>query len=346
MVPDGGAGSERGRRGRGEPLTERAGSGHVEASELAFAYRVCEAEVLAHYENFTVASRLLPQSLRPHLAAIYAYCRTVDDLGDEFAGDRMKALDAVESVIRSLYGEEPGPRGDTSGLRPEIVRALGDTIAALDLPAEPFLRLIEANRMDQERSRFQTFEELRAYTRLSAEPVGHLVLLVFGYRDEWRMRLSDETCTALQLANFWQDVGPDLRRGRLYIPLEDLDRYDLAPEALGSPGDPRVSRLMAMEVARARAGFALGAPLEETVPLRLRLQLRLYRLGGEAILAALERQGLDPFVGRPHLGPWAKFVVSLRALGGPWGSAKAPRAGAPDVSDWVPTVRPRGTGGR
>lgn len=296
-------------------MGQRLGQGTLRHSDLAMAQRLCAQAVKSHDENFTVASRILPQALRPHMAAIYAYCRAVDDLGDEFKGDRLRALDGMESAIRRLYGEGSGPTPGPSPLAPYVAEALSHTIATFDLPMEPFVHLIEANRMDQRQTAFATFGELRAYTRLSAEPVGRLVLHVFRLADEGRMRLSDETCTALQLANFWQDLGPDLARGRCYVPLEDLDRFGLTRESLGVRGDPRVERLMAMEVVRTRELFSRGALLEDLVPGRLRVQLRLYRLGGEAILASLARQGLDPFAGRPHLGSWNKAWIGLCALG-------------------------------
>lgn len=321
-------------------MEERGSGTSLEHTALAEAYRQCERLVHDRYENFTVASRVLPREVRPHLAAIYAYCRTVDDLGDEFPGDRLRALDRLEGQVRFLYG---GPavaqttETEEIGLPDWATRALMRTIRVCDLPMGPFLDLIEANRMDQTVTAFDTFDALRGYTRCSAEPVGRLVLRVLGDRDAGHAALSDDTCTALQLANFWQDVGPDLARGRLYLPLEDLDRFGLTRESLGRPGDPRVHRLLAMEVDRTYALFRKGAPLEACVSYRFGLQLRLYRLGGEAILAAIARQNFDPFVGRPHLGGWAKVRVGLRAvLGGPrtrvgGDPGAAPRATEPDV---------------
>ena len=265
------------------------------------------ARVARHYENFTVASRVLPAAMRPHLFALYAYCRGVDDLGDEHGGDRLAALAAWEEELdRCFGGGEP---------RAPAFRALRATIRRFALPRQPFADLIEANRLDQRKRAYATFADLRGYCRLSADPVGQLVLALFGIRDAARTGLSDATCTALQLANFWQDVGRDLDAGRLYLPLEDLERFGCQrADVERRRAAPPLRRLMAFEVERTRALFASGAALETRVPPRLGLQLRLYRLGGTAVLDALERQGYDPFVRRPRVGAAGKLRVALRAL--------------------------------
>ena len=183
------------------------------AQTLAQAYAHCRRIALGHYENFPVVSWLLPRELRPHIFALYAYCRGVDDLGDKSEGDRLALLDDWEAELRRCYDGSPSDARFV---------ALADTIRRFDIPPEPFLRLIEANRRDQRTNRYQTFDELLDYCTYSANPVGRLVLYVFGYRDEERARLADSTCTALQLANFWQDVRRDLKMGRVYIPLGDM----------------------------------------------------------------------------------------------------------------------------
>jgi squalene synthase HpnC len=294
----------------------RAGAGRGEGRRPAAApvphglardFALCARVAARHRENFTVASRLAPAGLRPHMHALYAFCRGVDDLGDEFPGDRPAALDAWEAELRRCYGGRPE--------RPEF-RALQETIRRFDLPPEPFFRLIEANRRDQVQRRYRTFSELREYCACSAEPVGRLVLALWGYRDAVRQRLSDATCTGLQLANFWQDIGQDLeKRDRCYLPLEDLERFGLAVEDLrqGRAGG-RLRALMAFEVERARRLLARGSGLEPLVPGRLAFQLRLYRLGGEAVLRALERQGLDPLARRPAVGWAERAAIALRAL--------------------------------
>ena len=202
------------------------------AQTLAQAYAHCRRIALGHYENFPVVSWLLPRELRPHIFALYAYCRGVDDLGDEAEGDRLALLDEWEAELRRCYDGSP------SDVR---FVALADTIRRFDIPPEPFLRLIEANRRDQRVNRYQTFDELLDYCSYSANPVGRLVLYVFGYRDEERARLADNTCTALQLANFWQDVRRDLKMGRVYIPLEDMARFGYSEaDLVARPGDAGV----------------------------------------------------------------------------------------------------------
>ena len=192
-------------------LSERAESVSVEEG-----YSRCAELARSHYENFSLGSWLLPRDKRKHSYAIYAFCRFVDDLGDEYDGDRLKALDTWERELTLCY--EGTPR------HPYMV-ALQETIRTFDIPREPFLKLIEANRMDQVNTRYATYDDLKHYCRHSANPVGQMVLYVFGYRDDERHRLSDYTCTALQLTNFWQDVARDYAMGRIYIPLEDIKRF-------------------------------------------------------------------------------------------------------------------------
>lgn len=289
--------------------------------ELRAAYAECLRLAERHYENFTVASRLLPPRLRPHLAAIYAFCRRVDDLGDELAGDRLAALDAWEAELDRCFDGRP---------ETPTFCALQHTVATFALPREPFARLIAANRRDQRQHAYATFTDLLSYCECSANPVGRLVLALYGYRDEERARLSDATCTALQLTNFWQDAGQDARRGRIYVPLEDLARHGCAPDdLLQAHAHPGLRRLFAFQVRRTRALFARGAPLERLVPLRLAVQLRMYRLGGLAVLDALARQGYDPLRRRPVLRPTDKARVAARAL---WPLQPAPR-GEVDTDD-------------
>jgi squalene synthase HpnC len=276
-------------------------------AELRAAYARCAAITRSHYENFQVVSWFVPRRLRPGFWAVYAFCRGVDDLGDEYPGDREAALDAWEAELRRCWGGRP--------TRPEFL-ALQDAIRRYELPAEPFFRLVEANRRDQRVHRYATFAELRAYTACSADPVGRLVLALWGIRDPGLARLSDETCTALQLTNFWQDMARDAAQGRLYVPLEDLARFGLTEDEVlgGRPDRERLAALLAFEGERTRTLFRRGAALEARVPPRLALQLRLYRLGGTAVLDALERQGWDPFARRPTVGGRQKLVIALRAL--------------------------------
>ncbi|MDE3096320.1 MAG: squalene synthase HpnC [Chloroflexota bacterium] len=261
------------------------------------AYAWCRRYTRQHDENFAVASWFLPKRLRPHFFALYAFCRWTDDLGDEAAGDRLALLDAWERELRACY------RGDRT--RPLFV-ALGHTIDRFSIPDEPFLRLIEANRIDQRVSRFETYDDLLRYCEHSATPAGRMVLYVLGYRDERRQRLADATCTGLQLANFWQDVSRDLAKGRVYIPLEDMRRCGYSEEDLrAGVADERFRALMRFEAGRARGLFAEGRTLEALIDRRARADVRLFRLGGEAVLDAIERAGYDTLSHRPRV-PKAK----------------------------------------
>ncbi len=273
---------------------------------LTEAYGYCQRLATSHYENFTVASWLLPRVLRPHVYAVYAYCRGVDDLGDEAEGDRLTLLDGWEEELRRCY--------DGSPQRPAFV-ALQETIHRFDVPQGPFLRLIEANRMDQRVSRYQTFADLLGYCENSANPVGHLVLHLFGYRDEERQRLSDATCTALQLTNFWQDVRRDSEKGRIYIPLEEMERFGCSEDdLLQGRFDERFRDLMAFQVARTRGLFRQGLPLIPSVHGRLRLDLRLFSLGGLAVLDDIEEIGYDVLHRRPKLSRARKAWLAVRGL--------------------------------
>jgi len=254
-------------------------------------------------ENFTVVSWFLPKRLRPHFFALYAFCRWTDDLGDEAAGNRLALLDEWEAELRRCFaGVRAAP----------LFVALGRTIGACAIPEEPFLRLVEANRIDQRISRFETYDDLLGYCAYSATPVGRMVLHVLGYRDEERARLADATCVGLQLANFWQDVSRDLDQDRIYIPLEDLRRFGVTEEDLrrrvASAG---YRALMQFEVGRARTLFAQGRVLERLVDRRARTDVRLFRLGGEATLDAIARAGFDTLSARPRVRKWTKLWLAL-----------------------------------
>jgi len=279
---------------------------HSVACSLDEAFAYCRRVALGHYENFTVASWLLPRQLRPHMYVIYAYCRGVDDLGDEARGDRLALLDEWEAELRRAYQGQA---------RHPVFVALAHTVRQFDIPPEPFLKLVEANRMDQRRHRYPTYADLLHYCEHSANPVGHLVLYLFGYRDRERQRLSDATCTGLQLANFWQDVARDLEMGRIYIPLEDMSAFGYSEEdLLARVCDDRFRRLMAFEVRRARELFAEGLKLVDLVAGRLKLDVKLFNLGGLAVLDAIEDIDYDVLHRRPTLSRARKALLALRGL--------------------------------
>ncbi len=271
------------------------------------SYEYCRKLAKSHYENFTVASWFLPREKRPHVYAVYAFCRFVDDLGDESPGDRLSLLDRWEEELRSCY--------DSTPTHP-IAVALRETISRFDIPREPFLKLVEANRMDQRAHRHETYGDLLHYCDHSANPVGHLFLYLFGYRDEERQRLADATCTALQLTNFWQDVRRDWDMGRVYIPQEDMERFGYTEEKLQTGvADDSFRELMRFQVDRARGLFDEGAGLVDKVKGVVRLDIALFTLGGLHILKAIERRNYDVLSRRPTLSKVsrARLVASTAA---------------------------------
>lgn len=279
-----------------------------EVSTLEEAYALCLRLARTHYENFTVGSLLLPKEKLRHVCAIYAFCRTVDDLGDEAQGDRLALLEAWEDDLRRCYNGIP---------RHPYLKALQATIRAFGIPITPFLKLIEANRLDQRYSRWPTFQDLLFYCDHSANPVGHLFLYLFGYRDQERQRLADATCTALQLTNFWQDVQRDWQKGRIYIPQEDMARFAYSEEELGrGVVNDAFRRLMAFEVERTRALFRQGLPLVDKVEGIVRLDIKLFTLGGMAVLDGVERQGYDTLTRRPALSKARKAWLLAKTFFG------------------------------
>jgi squalene synthase HpnC len=266
-------------------------------TQVERAYAEC-VRIARHYENFPIGSFLLPRRLRRDLAAVYAFARGGDDLADE--GDpagRLAALAAYEERLVACVADPPA-------VDDPVFLALGHTIAKHDLGIQPFRDLLTAFRRDAagETATMATFADLVEYCRCSANPVGRIVLGLFGYRDLERQARSDEICTALQLTNCWQDVAGDLERGRVYLPQEDLDRFAGSRDALASARlTPGFAALMAFEVERARSWFARGLGLATLVHGRLRREVRLFAHGGLAVLARIEASGYDVFARRPTL---------------------------------------------
>jgi len=265
-------------------------------------------------ENFPVASRLLPREDREHLLAVYGFARLVDDLGDEAPGDRGRLLDWLEAELDRAYSDS----GSGSPGHPLMVR-LAQTIRARALPREPFIRLIAANRQDQTVSRYATFSELVAYCELSANPVGHLVLHVLRAATPERMRWSDDVCTGLQLTEHWQDVAEDFRRGRVYLPREDTERFGCTEDDLAaSRPSPGFRRLMAFEVARARGLLDRGAPLAGDLGGRAGFAVAAFVAGGRAALDAIERAGFDVLGRTPRPTRVSGGAALGRTLVGSW----------------------------
>jgi squalene synthase HpnC len=264
-----------------------AAAGLLDAPEAALA----RIDARAGGENFPVASMLAPRAARPHLRAIYGFARLVDNLGDEAAGDRIYLLDELEREVDRCYGDHP---------QTAIMRRLQATIVACELPRDPFWRLIEANRIDQRTSRYETWADVREYCTYSAEPVGRLVLGVYGRANEPELvAMSDDVCTGLQLVNFLQDPPRDLALGRVYMPLEDLRRFAIDDAELAGPRSDRLTALCRFESARAAALLQPGLPLARALGGRIGKSVALFARGGLAALAALERADWDVFSGRP-----------------------------------------------
>jgi len=278
--------------------------------EDAAAY--CRRLAQSHYENFSVASWFLPKRLRQHFFNVYAYCRISDDLGDEVgdANASLQLLDQWEAELEACYRGSP---------RHPVFVALAETVQKFDIPQQPFADLLTAFRRDQTIGRYPAFTDVLAYCRYSANPVGHLVLYLCGYRNPERQALSDYTCTALQLANFWQDVTLDYAKGRIYLPLEDLARYGVSEDDVAKQRNtPAFCELMAFEVARAREWFNKGLLLVQKVNRELAVDLELFSRGGQEILNAIERQQYAVLGRRPVISKPRKLALVARAALGRW----------------------------
>jgi squalene synthase HpnC len=270
----------------------------------------CERLAKNHYENFSVATWFLPVKLRQHFYNVYSYCRISDDLGDEVgnAQQSLELLDQWEMELNACYSGSP---------RHPVFVALAETVKKFGIPQHEFSDLLIAFRRDQTITRFDSFNDILEYCKYSANPVGHLVLYLGGYRDAERQQLSDFTCTALQLANFWQDVTVDYLKGRIYLPLEDLRRFDVTePDIAGRKATPQFIDMMKFEVQRAREWFDRGIPLSSVVDKELAVDLELFTRGGQEILNAIEAQGFDVLRKRPVISKPRKLWLVTRAAVG------------------------------
>jgi squalene synthase HpnC len=293
------------------PASEYARGGQGDARTAVIT---AGAAAQATAENFPVALRVLPARYRRHLMAVYRFARTVDDIGDatlpvmaaaaaapadgsrrpdEESVERLRLLDELDDDLGRLYrGQAP---------RLAVIGQLAATVAECELPSQPLRDLIQANRQDQLVGRYQTFDELVGYCELSANPVGRIVLYVFGAYTPRRAVLSDHVCTALQLAEHWQDVAEDLRAGRIYLPAEDLGRFGCTPQDLAEPAaGPGVRALMSFQVSRASALLSAGSPLIATLRGAARLAVAGYVAGGRAALAAIENAHYDVLAATPR----------------------------------------------
>jgi len=290
---------------RGEEITRESWS-------LDRAYKFCERLARSHYENFPVASLLIPKQLRKHFYSIYAFARIADDLADEGYGennlddDRIGLLDEWREMLReATAGRAHHP----------VFIALSRTVSEFNLPVALFEDLLSAFRQDVVVRRYDDFDQLLDYCRRSANPIGRLILLLFGHRDERMNAWSDSICTALQLANHWQDVAVDLDKDRIYLPAEDLADFHLSEGDLrGRKADDRFRRLMKFEVERTREMFAQGKPLCDFLKGRLGLEIRAVWLGGARILERIEENDFDIFSRRPVISAADKLRIFLGAL--------------------------------
>jgi len=291
------------------------------APTLAEAQQYCRELAESHYENFHVASWFLPKRLRPHFHSIYAYCRISDDLGDE-VGSQAQALallDVWQEQLDACY------RGDAK--HPVFV-ALRETIGICDIPKEPFADLLTAFRQDQTVTRYASMSDVLGYCRYSANPVGRLVLYACGYRDDEHFALSDETCSALQLANFWQDIREDFARGRIYLPQDAMATAGVDEMTLtNQQATPAFRALLRKQIADTRAMFTRGAKLIGMVDRELAVDLDLFTRGGIEILRAIEARNYDVLSARPTISKPRKGLLLLHALAG----------------RFVPGMRPAGT---
>ena len=274
---------------------------------LAAAREYCRRLATSHYENFSVATWFLPKNLHEHFYAVYAYCRISDDLGDEVgnADTSLRLLNAWEAELNACYDGQP---------RHPVFVALRETVRQCDIPKQPFADLLTAFRQDQTVTRYQSFNDLLGYCLNSANPVGRLVLYVCGYRDQERQQLSDHTCTALQLANFWQDVTVDYKKGRVYLPLEDVYRFGVTETQIAERHfDDNFRTLMKFEVDRAHEWFARGLPLASKLDKHLAVDIELFTRGGQEILRAIERQDYNVLRARPAISKSRKLSLVLGA---------------------------------
>ncbi|MES1171966.1 MAG: squalene synthase HpnC [Bacteroidota bacterium] len=271
------------------------------------AYGYCDEFVRAHHEIYPVASRLVPAAIRPHLMAVYAFARSADDFADEpeYEGRRQEALARWESELHmAAHGEATHP----------VFVALQDTIDKRDLTIPPFEDLLSAFRMDMDVRRYATFAALRGYTARSAEPVGRLLLGLFGYRQPEMVRFADEISTALQLTNFWQDVAADAARDHIYIPAEDLHFFGVTEAEIKTLKPTKAIRdLLRYQVARTRALFERGRPLLGMLGNDLKLELALIWLVGATILDKIEAADYDVFTQRPAIGRRDKAKIMAKA---------------------------------
>ena len=273
--------------------------------DLAFQY--CESLVKSNYENFFIGTLFLPRKTIKHFHSIYAYCRMIDDLGDEFSGDSNNYLNYAEEQLNLCYLGKPDSL---------LFHALHKTICEFSIPIQPFLDLIEANRMDQNINRYNTFSDLLIYCEKSANPVGQLVLYLLGFTEDKCIELSNLTCTGLQLANFWQDIEEDyIVRDRIYIPLEDMENFEYNEKQLWNREyNQCFVNMMEFQINRTLEYFSNGIKLLDHISGSSKIEIAMFNLGGLGILEKIKKRKYNVFLGRPKLTRIDKAVLLLKSV--------------------------------
>jgi squalene synthase HpnC len=277
-------------------------------SFLRPAYLACENQAASHYENFPVASLLLPKESRPHVAALYVFARTADDFADEerYAGRRLQEIDQWEKGLKKALADKPAL---------PLLQAFAYTLRSYEIPLSLPLDLLRAYRMDLAHLRYSNWNSLLYYCRHSANPVGRMVLMISGYREEQLHQWSDFICSGLQLINFWQDTAIDLRKKRIYYPLEEMKKAGVRPSDLLALRDsPQVRRLVQSSVVFTESYFQKGFPLLNAVRGRLKLELRATYQGGKGILSKLRSMDYNVLLERPSWNGLDKALLAVQAI--------------------------------
>tara|TARA_B100001113_G_C21065701_1_gene603288 strand:- start:10 stop:1014 length:1005 start_codon:yes stop_codon:yes gene_type:complete len=296
-----------------EGVVKLAGYGKFE--DLESCQKYCKKIAKSNYENFIISNWFTPKEIKQHIQNIYAFCRYGDDLGDDAPfppKERILLLNEWMDDLERGYGSKNDPWNGSP--RHPIIKAVSHTAKEFKIPITPFKRLIEAFKFDQEKTRYNNYKELKNYCIHSADPVGHLFLYIYGYKDEKLQLISDNTCTALQLANHWQDVDRDLDQNRIYMPIEDMEQFGYSLEDYQNRiVNDEWRALMRFQVDRARKLFEKGSELWEMVDSRLVVDLRMFTMGGLAVLDSIEAQGYDTWSKRPKISKLKQFKMLMKS---------------------------------
>jgi squalene synthase HpnC len=271
------------------------------------AFQYCESLVKSNYENFFIGTLFLPKKSIRHFHSIYAYCRMIDDFGDEISGDSSNYLNYVEDQLDLCYQGKPDSL---------IFHALYETVSTFNIPQKLFYELIQANRIDQQVNRYNSIIDLLNYCEKSANPVGQLVLYVLGFTEDDCFKFSNLTCIGLQLTNFWQDIQEDYNlKKRIYLPKDDMEYFEYSEEDLKNHRyNQNFIRLMEFQIDRTFNYFYEGIKLLEYVNGRSRIEVAMFNLGGLAILEKIKKRKYNVFLGRPKLNRWNKLIILFRSL--------------------------------